>query len=448
MFSKLCFVLCGTLLLYFALKTFSASATMMVPAPTPGLSPLPIPKLVPMRGRRKVASDTVMPYTLVDIGTPWSMNPAAFTNNQAPGSYGPIALNNTGQILGSAAGTRFVGSIHPAECVLWTGTKFINIDSSRPLLSSCTATALTDEDPKTKTLWVAGSVGYSSEPSVPYLAKVYVPQGIVSPVILYGRPPTTFLGFGSNGVPIGYKYYAPLHQNSFSNTAVPSIYSSGQITLLQPNCDVVGGTDCLGSILSVNGETFGTCSQLGYCIVNQNGQATGVPAIGVSCSTGFNPVQPITVEQAGYLGAVDASGDLIGNVYCSYQSGGFPEGFEYHSTTGTFQPIIDIFNCFGSQVSAISSGGIILGTKFECSGLSSTQDFVYNPAAGGGLFDLSDSFSEPPTGEYVTPLPQINNKAQVLVLINNTNGNDSDWGLLTPTVIAPAEVKRRKIHTR
>ncbi len=85
-----------------------------------------VPKPPSMRGRTQGPSAGGTGYLLRDLGTPGTADPAHF----APGGAA-IAFNDTGQILGSSTGTRFVGGAHPNECVLWTGTRFINVDVQR-----------------------------------------------------------------------------------------------------------------------------------------------------------------------------------------------------------------------------------------------------------------------------------------------------------------------------
>ncbi len=146
------------------------------------------------------------------------------------------------------------------------------------MLSSCSPSGLADEDPKSKTVMVAGSAGYLSESSVAYLASVYVPFGIVTPAALFGDSPSGFIGFGPGGQAIGYEYYAPLHQNSFfSGNAVPAIYHNGRLVLLQPNCDAAAVNGCLTSIESVGAQgIIGLCGGWQNCFLNA-GRTTMLP---------------------------------------------------------------------------------------------------------------------------------------------------------------------------
>jgi hypothetical protein len=409
----------GTLALagvVFAIPAPSLAGSDFAPAAVTGRrAPPVVPKAVPMRGRAMNARSGARGYLLKDLGNPGSTDPADFASGGAP-----IALNDTGQILGSALGSRFVGAAHPSECVLWTGTRFVNVDATKPILASCTASALTNEDPSTRALSIAGTASFLTAQSVAYLARVAIATGTADPFIPSGAPASSLIGFGPGGHAVGYEYYAPLHQDSFvSGNIVPAVVIDGHVGLLQPQCAAAGVSGCLTTIASANGRGIvGLCGGAANCMYDGR-QTTILP----------------TAQGSEFQGtdydfiSLDVHGRALGNQdeqncqQVPYSCTDRWSALLYKPGANTATYLLPA-NCANSYAYSVNDSDEVLGYASGCSGAETSFNWTWT--AADGFEDLTNAFSSLPGGQTVTPLNKINDLGQILVTIGA-----SDWGVLT-----------------
>lgn len=409
----------GTLALagvVFAIPAPSLAGSDFAPAAVTGRrAPPVVPKAVPMRGRATNARSGARGYLLKDLGNPGSTDPADFASAGAP-----IALNDTGQILGSALGSRFVGAAHPSECVLWTGSRFVNVDATKPILASCTASALTNEDPSTRALSIAGTASFLTAQSVAYLARVAIATGTADPFIPSGAPASSLIGFGPGGHAVGYEYYAPLHQDSFvSGNIVPAVVIDGHVGLLQPQCAAAGVSGCLTTIASANGRGIvGLCGGAANCMYDGR-QTTILP----------------TAQGSEFQGtdydfiSLDVHGRALGNQdeqncqQVPYSCSDRWSALLYKPGANTATYLLPA-NCANSYAYSVNDSDEVLGYASGCSGAETSFNWTWT--AADGFEDLTNAFSSLPGGQTVTPLNKINDLGQILVTIGA-----SDWGVLT-----------------
>jgi hypothetical protein len=402
----------------FAIPAPSFAEPLFAPAAAvgPRLAPV-VPKAFTMRGRPSNAGSARPEYSLRDIGNPASVDSVDFAS-----AGSAIAFNDSGQILGSALGTRFVGGAHPNECVLWTGNRFVNVDAAQPILAGCTPSALTNEDSKTRALSVAGTASFLLQQNVAYVARVAVQAGTTSPFIPLGGPPSSLIGFGPDGNAIGYEYYAPLHQDSFvSGNVVPAVLLAGHIGLLQPQCAAPGVSGCLTTIENVSKRgIIGQCGGAFNCLYNAD-QTTVLPTAHGSVFQGaaYNFV------------SLDAQGRALGNQdeqTCQptpYRCTDSWSALLYKPSANTATFLLPP-NCANSYAYAVNDSDEVLGEASGCSGTETSFNWTWT--ATDGFQDLTSAFTSVQNGQGITPLNKINNKGQILVTIGAT-----DWGVLTPS---------------
>jgi hypothetical protein len=222
-------------------------------------------------------------YTLHDVGAP---PPSAYPSSE------PIGFNDTGQIFGiatSVAKEDRVGFSSDFDCLVWTGTRFVDL-SPAGTFESCAPFAIDGADLASKAFTVVGrfhdiyhdfapdysSVGDSAQ--VAFAANVSSATGTFAFSPYYAYDPSGFFGINSGGVKVGYAQDVA----AFTQAQLAVGAASDTFAFVRPACaDAASSALCPISIQSLkpfsNGQPTGYCA-FGGCTIDDDGNVLGVDA--------------------------------------------------------------------------------------------------------------------------------------------------------------------------
>jgi len=410
------------------LRAVDAVPALAAPPVVPALAALPaapalsasLPTLAqPVERRLALRPDTSVTFTIHDIGAP----PAS-----AYSSVGsPVALNNTGQIVGQA---NPVGGFGRPTCVAWTGKAWVNLHPTDLGYYGCIPSiGLSDA--------VSGSfasVGATSYPTIggseliAYYAKVSAsgaPTTTLSTLNSYSQ----LSDMNKTGKASGLSYYAPF--GGWFHSTSPVTSTGADLTIFQPSCSA-GGPICMLAPVAATG---------GVCNDNFGGKgarsiASSGLILGCSDTTGeFVEVSGTTADRftlplasGASLASVVGVDDSAGVIYQQAAPGGVYSAWRYDPSTKKSTALAKLAGSSCAQFAplAVNGPGAVLGVTNDCSNPADYVYWLWTSAAGTRTIAATGGAK----GETFEA-EWINDVGQILVELSGPGFSDH-WGTLNP----------------
>jgi len=350
-------------------------------------------------------------YRIVDVGVPSKIGPL----NR------PIALNNSGQIVGTVIDEANLAT----HCVAWTGSRMIDFGNADSL-SCYPSSGITDAD-STGAFKIVGKTAVPTESgNIAFIATVE-PKSVA--LNLYTtNVPSWLYAMNASGVAAGTAQWSPV--KGFSTSSPPFVTTGGSLSLLQPAC-VVASATCMSSPYFWN---FSGSSRS----INAAGTILGNPTGFVSWPTllEYNPTKP-SLSHTFTLPAVKGAKpnysvgiDDAGLVYYTANLTAFKSMLvRYNPATkaATFLGYIPGDTACSTQFVAVNKSGEALLQAGSCG--TSANNGYWTWDATHGFRPVAAINSSP---YAIITMTNINDKGQILASFTTTPQLKTHWGYLTP----------------
>jgi hypothetical protein len=357
-------------------------------------------------GRRPSAGYS---YDLVDVGLPSKIGPL----NQ------PIALNNTGQIVGTVIDEANLVT----HCVAWTGTEMIDFGNAESL-GCYPSSGITDAD-STGTFKIVGKTAIPQESGdIAFLATVG--RKSLALKLYTNNVPSWLFAMNASGYAAGTAQWSPV--GGFASSSPAWTTTGGNLALLQPACTVASAT-CMGQPYYWN---FAGASRS----INAAGTILGNPTGFISWPTliEYNASNP-KLSHAFTLPTVNGAKpnysvgiDDAGLVYYTANLTAFKSQlFRYNPVTkaATFLGYVAGDTACSMQFVAVNKYGEALLHAGSCGTAANNGYWTWTAAHGFGQVTAANAKLYP-----IISMTNINDKGQILASL--TTASYTHWGYFTP----------------
>lgn len=351
-------------------------------------------------------------YKIVDVGVPSTIGPL----NR------PIALNNSGQIVGTVIDSANLQT----HCVAWTGTAMLDFGNAQSL-SCYPSSGITDAD-TAGTFKIVGKTAVPSESgNIAFLATV-APKS-VSLKLYTTNVPSWLYAMNASGYAAGTAQWSPV--NGFSTSSPPFVTTGGGLSLLQPACTVASAS-CMSSPYFWNfSGSSRSIDSAGTILGNPTGFTSWPTLLEYNASrptlshtftlptvNGVKPNYSVGIDDAGlvyYTANLTAFKSLL---------------FRYNPNTkaATFLGYVAGDTACSAQFVAVNKSGEALLQAGSCGTSANNGYWTWDSAHG---FRPVAAINSAPYA--IVTLTNINDKGQILAALTTSSPIEGHWGYFTPT---------------
>jgi hypothetical protein len=405
----------------------AAMPALAAPVAMPALAaPVAVPALAasrptlaqPVERRFGMRPDASVTFKIDDIGDP----PAS-----AYSSVGsPVALNNTGQIVGQA---NPVGGYGRPTCVAWTGKSWVNLHPTDLGYYGCIP-SIGLSDAVSGSFASAGATSYPTiggSELIAYYAKVSASGPATT--LFVDNSESQLSDMNKTGKAAGLSFYYPF--GGWYGSTSPVASTGAGLGILQPAC-AAGGPACMlapvsamGGICNDNFEGKGARSITASGLVLGCSDTTGA-FVEVSGTTGKEFTLPLT--SGATLGSVVGVDDSARVIYQQNAPGGVDSAWRYDPSTKTSTALGKLAgsSCMAFVPLAVNGPGAVLGVTNNCSKPADNVYWLWTSAAGTRTIATAGGVK----GETFEA-DWINDIGQILVELSGPGFSDH-WGTLDP----------------